>query len=79
MPDKITIVIDIFIDFWKSRCKFIKIKSTIKACRDPKDDYILALAIDAKAKYILTGDKDLLVLTPFKNISIITLSEFKLR
>lgn len=30
------------------------------ALRDPKDDYLLALAREAKAEAIVTGDKDLL-------------------
>lgn len=68
--------IDKFLYFWKIRAKLVNVKLTIKVCRDPKDDYILALAIASKANYILTGDKDLLVLNPFKDISIISLSEF---
>ena len=31
-------------------------------CRDPDDDHVLAAAITVKAEYIVTGDKDLLVL-----------------
>lgn len=30
--------------------------------RDPKDDYLLAYALVGKADYLVTGDKDLLVL-----------------
>jgi len=33
-----------------------------KICRDPDDDYLLALAKAAKAHVLLTGDEDLLVL-----------------
>jgi len=49
---------------------------TIKACRDPKDDKYLDLAVTCKASCIVTGDKDLLVLHPFKNIPILTAAEF---
>lgn len=45
-------------------------------CRDPKDDKYLALALAAKAQFIVTGDWDLLVLHPFKNISILKSSDF---
>jgi len=41
-----------------------------------KDDKFLSLAISAKAKSIITGDNDLLILNPFKNIPILTPSEF---
>jgi uncharacterized protein len=38
----------------------IKVKSTVKVCRDTKDNFLLALSKDGKADYLLTGDKDLL-------------------
>ena len=34
----------------------------VKLCRDEADDYLLALAIEANAHYLVTGDQDLLVL-----------------
>lgn len=48
----------------------------IKVCRDPKDNFILELAVESKADFIVTGDKDLLVLSPFKDIPILTTKEF---
>lgn len=33
-----------------------------KVCRDPQDDYLLALAEAARADYLVTRDEDLLVL-----------------
>ena len=39
----------------------ITVNKQIKACRDPKDDKYLALALACNAKCIITGDKDLLV------------------
>ncbi len=48
----------------------------ITACRDPKDDMYLELALSGKADCIITSDKDLLVLNPFENITIITPKEF---
>jgi len=49
------------------------IRKQITACRDPKDNMVLELAVAAKASYIITGDQDLLCLNPFNNIEIITL------
>jgi predicted nucleic acid-binding protein len=49
---------------------------TITACRDPKDNKFLELAFAANASCIITGDKDLLILHPFKNIPIVSASDF---
>ncbi len=46
------------------------------ACRDPKDNMYLELALSGKANCIVTGDPDLQILNPFKNISIIAPKEF---
>lgn len=44
--------------------------------RDVKDDKFLACALEAKADYIVTGDKDLLVLKEYEGITIVTPREF---
>ncbi|MDM8173124.1 putative toxin-antitoxin system toxin component, PIN family [Olivibacter sp. 47] len=49
---------------------------TITACRDPKDDKYLSLAVSAQASCIITGDKDLLVLHPFDKIPILNPTDF---
>jgi len=46
------------------------------ACRDPDDDWVLATALTGNCECILTGDKDLLVLTPFEGISIVAPGAF---
>jgi len=55
---------------------FIDINETIQVCRDPKDDKILELAVNGRADCIITGDKDLLALNPFRKIPIIRPDEF---
>jgi putative PIN family toxin of toxin-antitoxin system len=55
---------------------FCEVSVTITACRDPKDDKFLELALSANASAIITGDKDLLTLHPFRNISIISPADF---
>lgn len=45
--------------------------STIKVCRDPKDNMILELAVDGQADMIVSGDKDLTALHPFREIPIL--------
>ncbi|WP_339903769.1 putative toxin-antitoxin system toxin component, PIN family [uncultured Cyclobacterium sp.] len=51
---------------------FVKVASKVIMCRDPKDNFLLNLAIDGKADYLVTGDKDLLILEKLKNTRIIT-------
>ena len=45
-------------------------------CRDPKDDYVLGLALAGAAEVILTEDDDLLVLNPWRGIRIVRLFQF---
>jgi putative PIN family toxin of toxin-antitoxin system len=40
--------------------------------RDVTDDKFLACGVEGKAEYIISGDEDLLVLTAFEEIKIIT-------
>ena len=45
-------------------------------CRDPNDNYVLALALAGSAEIILTEDQDLLVLNPWRGIRIVRLFQF---
>jgi putative PIN family toxin of toxin-antitoxin system len=45
--------------------------------RDPKDNFLLDLIEFSKADYLVTGDKDLLELRPFKTAQILTPTEFE--
>jgi putative PIN family toxin of toxin-antitoxin system len=49
----------------------VTITEHFAACRDPKDDKFLELAVNGRADLILTGDADLLVLSPFRDIPIV--------
>ena len=55
----------------------INVTSNIKICRDSKDDFILNLAIDSKANYLVTGDKDLLEIKKIKRTKILTIKELE--
>jgi len=49
------------------------LKGTLKGiCRDPKDDMVLECALLVSADYIVSGDRDLLVLDNYAGISIVT-------
>ncbi|RPH29415.1 MAG: putative toxin-antitoxin system toxin component, PIN family [Bacteroidales bacterium] len=52
--------------------------SEVTDCRDPKDNFLLNLAIDSNADYLATGDKDLLILKQIGKTRIITLYELEL-
>jgi uncharacterized protein len=56
--------------------EFVNVTSEISECRDPKDNFLLSLAVDGKADYLLTGDKDLLALKKIGDTEIKTMSEF---
>lgn len=54
----------------------IEVTDSVNICRDPNDDFLLALAKTGKADYLLTGDKDLLELKNIGKTKIITISDF---
>jgi putative PIN family toxin of toxin-antitoxin system len=58
------------------QCVVILIPFLIRACRDPRDDKFLELAVHGRAEAILTGDRDLLELHPFRGIAILAPAVF---
>lgn len=58
------------------RAKLVTVSERIAACRDPTDDKFLELAVNGHADLIVSGDADLLVLNPFRDIPIITPAVF---
>ncbi|NCQ86780.1 MAG: putative toxin-antitoxin system toxin component, PIN family [Microcystis aeruginosa W13-18] len=67
---------EIFIVMIAKATKVIEIQSEIVVCRDEKDNQYLELAIDGQATCIVSGDSDLLVVNPFREIPILTIQEF---
>ncbi len=49
----------------------------INVCRDGKDNFLLEVALEGKADYLVTGDDDLLVLNPFHHTEIVTPKDFE--
>ena len=56
--------------------EMVNISSKVKICRDKNDDFLLNLCIDGKVDYLVTGDKDLLIIENIENTRIITYKEF---
>ena len=54
----------------------VKAAHSVTACRDPKDDVVLECAMTGNADWIVTGDRDLLVLHPFHGINIVNPASF---
>jgi putative PIN family toxin of toxin-antitoxin system len=55
---------------------FAEPAETIRVCRDPKDDKFLEAAAAGNAAFIVTGDRDLLTLDPFRGIRIVNPAAF---
>lgn len=45
-------------------------------CRDPNDDKLLETALMGQADCIVTGDQDILVMSPFHNIPVLSPTDF---
>ena len=54
----------------------VEIREKVRACRDPKDDKFLELAVNGEADCIVSGDEDLLSLDPFRGIQILAPDKF---
>ena len=69
--------IDNFISLLRKRLTPIITKSVINVSKDPDDNFLLALAFDGQADFLITGDKShLLSLRYFNGIPIIRLDDF---
>jgi putative PIN family toxin of toxin-antitoxin system len=56
--------------------RIVPISRRMQACRDPKDDVFLDVAINGEARAIVAGDSDLLELDPFHDVRILKPAEF---
>ena len=56
--------------------EFIEVVTSIKQCRDPKDDKFLECAVNGKADYLVSADKDLLTLESIQQIPIVDIPTF---
>jgi putative PIN family toxin of toxin-antitoxin system len=61
-----------FMDALLDEAEWVPITRAIQACRDPKDNMVLELAVSGGADFIVASDPDLLVLDPFGGIRVVT-------
>jgi putative PIN family toxin of toxin-antitoxin system len=65
-----------FLQVLNDTAEIVTIIESIAVCHDRKDNKFLEVGVNGKSDYLITGDQDLLVLHPFRNIPIITPIEF---
>lgn len=70
--------LDLLMKFMNERAVSFILKDIPSRCRDPKDDYLLELALVSNADFLITGDKDLLDIKDIGLCQIVTASEFDL-
>ena len=56
--------------------ELVEVIQSVTASRDGKDDKFLEVAVNGRATVLVTGDKDLLVLNPFRGIEVMTPADF---
>ena len=56
--------------------KIVEPIKKIKICRDPKDDMFLECAVSCGAKYLISGDDDLLSIKEINKTQIITTKDY---
>ena len=64
------------LDIIDQQAIFVEVTSEIKKCRDEKDNFLLSLAVDGNADFLITGDQDLLELKEIEKTQIVTLSQY---
>lgn len=62
----------------ETRATLVKPSLIVTACRDPDDNYLLALSETAGAQYLVTRDEDLLVVKQWKTTAIVPPHHFLL-
>ena len=67
---------DRFVAALVRRAELVEVEEPVVACRDPKDDKFLSLAVAGSASVIVSGDEDMLVLHPFQGVPILTPAAF---
>ena len=64
--------VEALLDLIALRGELVTPTRAVQVCRDPKDDMIIEAALAGAAEYVVTGDKDLLVLKKFETVRFVT-------
>lgn len=76
--DKYTRAVDrqALLDRLEAVIEVVPVIQIVRVCRDPRDDVVLEAALNGRADVVITGDKDLLALHPFRGIAILTPADY---
>jgi putative PIN family toxin of toxin-antitoxin system len=65
-----------YVEWYAGISELIVVTEEVTACRDPKDNKFLSLAVTGKADCIISGDSDLLDMVAYRNIRVYRAAEF---
>ncbi len=65
-----------YIEWYVGISELVTVTESVIACRDPKDDKFLSLAVGGKADCIIAGDSDLLEMIAYEGITIYRTTDF---
>lgn len=68
-----------FVEWLAAEGELVTVDQDVGGSRDPADDKFLSLAVAGRADYLVTGDKDLLVLKTIGTTPIVSPTEFLVR
>jgi len=63
---------ELFLQWFIQETLLVEITEKILECQDQKDNKYLELGVCGEASHLITGDQDLLILNPFREIHILT-------
>jgi putative PIN family toxin of toxin-antitoxin system len=67
---------DSFYKKFRRQARIVEVDLQVQACRDPRDDKFLSLALAGRAQTLITGDRHLLELHPFRGVAIMTPEDY---
>lgn len=73
----LTLPLDKYISFYEKISTLIAIKKEFSGCRDPKDNFLFDLAFQSNAKYLVSGDRDVMETEIDKPLNVVSLRTFK--
>ena len=65
-----------FFELLDESSEVVELKTKTNLCRDPKDNYLVSLAIDSEANFLVTGDNDLIDLYKIGETLVLRYSDF---
>jgi putative PIN family toxin of toxin-antitoxin system len=65
-----------YVEWYAGISESVVVTEPVAACRDPKDDTFLSLAVAGKADCIISGDSDLLDMVAYRGIPVYRAAEF---